>query len=108
MNHAIYFLNRVTSHILNKLPYYLLFNEEHDLHVLKVFGTLAYTSTIQSHTTKLDYKGRKCVFLGFKLGVKGAILIDTNDDKNFIQEILSTIKKFPYKLKWHYHSTIKT
>ena len=41
-----------------------------DLKILKVFGSLVYASTLHSHRTKLDPKGRKCVFLGFKSGMK--------------------------------------
>lgn len=44
-----YIMNRVPMPILeNKFPHYLLYNEEPDLHVLRIFRTLAYASTFHS------------------------------------------------------------
>lgn len=91
-------MNRVLSSILkNKSRYYMMFKEDHDLHTLKVFGTLAYVSTIQSYKTKLDHRGRKYIFLGFKQGVKGVILLDMNNQDMFIsRNVIHYEHIFPY------------
>lgn len=78
-------MNRLPCPILkNKSPYFMLFKEEPGLHTLKVFGTLTYASTLQSHRTKLDSRGRKIIFLGFKKGEKGEILLNINNHDIFM------------------------
>lgn len=78
-------MNKVDSPFLNKTsPYFVMHQKLLDLHVLKVFGSLVYTSTLHSHRTKLDPRGRKCIFLGFKTGMKGYILFDLNNKEIFV------------------------
>ena len=48
-----------------------------DLHDVKPFGYLCYTSIIVSSRHKFDPRARKCVFRGFNFGVKGYVLLDT-------------------------------
>lgn len=106
--HATYIINRVPSPLLeNKSPY-------------TVFGSLCYASTLHAHRTKLEPRARKCVFLGYKTGVKGCALLDLNN-KGVLYLILIIKELFlsrdvtfhenilPYKStqplsKWHYHS----
>lgn len=107
VNHVVYIMNKVTSPILNnKSPYYLLFNEEHDLHVSNFFGTLAYASTIQCHITKLDYRDKKRVFMNFKQVVKSVILLGTNNNENFLsRNVIHHEHIFSYKPNGNYHTT---
>jgi hypothetical protein len=64
VQHATYLINRLPTNVLNnKSPYELMHNDIPSLEHLKVFGSLAYASTLQSHTTKLEPRSRKCIFL---------------------------------------------
>lgn len=98
VNDVVYIINRVPNPILkNKSPYFMLFKEEPDLHTLKVFDTLTYASTLQTHITKLDSRGRKCIFLSFKQGVKGVILLDISNHDIFIsRNVIHYEHIFPY------------
>ncbi|CAJ2674628.1 unnamed protein product [Trifolium pratense] len=70
--HSVFLMNRMPSMaIKGQLPYKLLYNKLPDLSMLKVFGCLCYTSTHEAQRSKLDYRAQKCVFLGYKAGMKG-------------------------------------
>ncbi|GAU49938.1 hypothetical protein TSUD_290950 [Trifolium subterraneum] len=112
--HATYIINRMCTPVLeNKSPHEMLHNQLPDLHDLKVFGSLAYASSLSVHRTKLSPRGRKCVFLGYKQGVKGTVLLDLNTKEIFISRNVTHYDHFfPYqttnsKIHWHYHSNFE-
>lgn len=81
MHHAVFIMNCVPNIVLhNKSLYQCLYNRDPELHDLKTFGTLTYASIIQEHRTKLDHRGRKCIFLGYMQGIKGVVLLDVNSN----------------------------
>ncbi|XP_045831491.1 uncharacterized protein LOC123922861 [Trifolium pratense] len=108
---ATYIINRIPTPLLHNLsPYFLHFQQQPDLHELKVFGSLCYASTIQNHRTKLDTRARKVVYLGLKPCVKGSNLLNLNT-KNIFVSINVTFHEhiLPYKgtnssFTWEYHS----
>jgi hypothetical protein len=70
--HAVFIMNRVPSTAIEgRIPYDALHQKLPDLSLLKVFGSLCYVSSIDPHRSKLDHRARKCVFLGYKAGMKG-------------------------------------
>ncbi|KAI5415337.1 hypothetical protein KIW84_040691 [Lathyrus oleraceus] len=78
------------------------------MHSLKVFGSLAFASTLHMHRTKLVPRGRKCVFLGYKNGMKGVILYDINSHTVLVsRNIIHHEHIFPYinvnSTNWNYH-----
>ncbi|CAJ2642469.1 unnamed protein product [Trifolium pratense] len=111
--HATFIINRITTPVLhNKSPYEMLHNDLPNLHDLKVFGSLAYASTLTIHRTKLSPRGRKCVFLGYKHGVKGTVLYDLESKEIFISRNVTHFDHIlPYttdktQFHWHYHTSI--
>jgi hypothetical protein len=110
--HAAYIINRVTTPLLHsKSPYHLLYGKPPDLSELKVFGSLCYASTLHIHRTKLDPRARKCIFLGYKSGMKGVVLYDMNDKKIFVsRDVTHHDHILPYhnstnSIPWTYHTT---
>jgi len=102
--HAVFIMNRVPSPILN--------NQTPDLHQLKVFGSLAYASTLQSQRIKLASRARKCIFLGYRSGMNGVILLNIHT-KLLFDSINVTHHEciFPYKqnnstIPWEYHTNV--
>jgi hypothetical protein len=61
-----------------------LYNSPPDIESLKVFGSLCFASTLQSHRTKLEPRARKCIFLGYKSGMKGVVLLDLKNRAVFV------------------------
>lgn len=58
--------------------YQLLHGELPKLDDLRVFGCLCFVSTLAASRTKFDKRARKCVFLGFRMHVKGAVVYDVH------------------------------
>lgn len=107
--HAAYVINCVPSPLLqNKSLFFLIHGKLPNLENLKVLRCLSQASTLQAHRSKLEPRGRKCVFLGYKTGVKGAILMDLNNKQIFIsRNIIYHEKILPYKgtqsiSQWNY------
>jgi len=76
--HVVHIINRLPPTVKNNVcPYQILYKKPPTYLNLKVFGTLCFASTLENNRTKLDPRARKCVFLGFKVGVKGYVLLDT-------------------------------
>ena len=95
---ATFLINRTPSPLLhNKTPYELLHNSPVDYSMFKVFGCLAFASTLHAHRTKFDPRARVCVFMGYPVGMKGYRLYDIQAKQFFISRdvvFLETI--FPF------------
>jgi hypothetical protein len=75
--------------------YHLLYDSIHDMNIFKVFGSLCYASTLQSHRTKLYPRARKSTFLGYKLDFKGHVLFYLHSSKGIarpLSELMSCNK----------------
>lgn len=80
-------MNRIPSKVLgNESPHEILFGERMDLQMIKVFGSLCFANTSSSSISKLDSRARKCVFLGYKQGVKGFVLLDLASHDFFLSQ----------------------
>jgi len=74
---VVFLINRIPTPLLQgQSPYYVLHQKLPDITTFKVFGCLCHASSLQSHKTKLQTRARKTVFLGYKSGYKGFILLD--------------------------------
>jgi len=73
-----------TPLLQNKSPFQMLYDDIPGPNDFNVFGSLCFASTLQIHITKLQPKARKSVFLGYKSGYKGYVLLDMHDHTIFI------------------------
>lgn len=51
---------------------------------MKVFGCLAFTSTLNNNQHKFDPRARRYVFLGYPLRTRGYKLLDIKNSKFFV------------------------
>lgn len=74
---ATFLINRTPSPILNNnTPYEVPYKEAADYSLIRVFGCLAFASTLTANRNKFQPRARMCVFLGYHSGVKGYKLYD--------------------------------
>jgi len=98
VSHAIHLINRLpTPTLKNKSPYEIFHGDPPTLLHLKVFGCLCYASTLENNRTKFDPRARKGVFIGYKTGVKGYIVLDIQTREIFIsRNVIFYEHVFPY------------
>ena len=60
----------------NKSPFELLYSIPVDYTSFRVFGCLAFASSLPIHRSKFDPRAHTCVFMGYPTGMKGYRLYD--------------------------------
>jgi len=69
---ACYLVNRSPSSVLeDKTPQEVWTGKKPSLSLLRVFGCDAYVHVPKEKRTKWDSKSKKCIFIGYKDGLKG-------------------------------------
>jgi hypothetical protein len=72
VGNACYLANRSSSSVSDdKTPQEVWSGKKHSLTHLKVFGCEAYVHVPKENMSKLDKKDEKCIFIGYKYGLKG-------------------------------------
>lgn len=96
---SVFLINRIPTPTLdNKTPFEVLFKRKPVYTDLKVFGCLAFATTLMHNRHKFDPRGRKCVFLGYPFGTKGYKLLDLENNKVFISRNVKFYEDiFPFK-----------
>ena len=72
METACYLVNRSPSSVLeDKTPHEVWIGKKPSLSHLRVFGCDEYVHVPKEKRTKLDNKSERCIFIGYKDGLKG-------------------------------------
>ena len=80
------------------------YNDIPNLSHINFFGCLAFATTSSVQRTKFSSRARKCVFLGYKDGVKGFTLFDMSHKNIFVtRDVIFYENHFPF-----YKDTIDT
>ena len=85
VQHAAFLINRIPSPVLHdKSPFELMYRKVPDLNELKPFSCLCYAAIVVARRHKFDTRSRKSVFIGFKSGVRGFVLVNLDTREVFI------------------------
>jgi len=83
--HVAHIINMFPTLVLNySSPHEMLYQTEAGFNGLKVFGSLCYASTLSTNRRKFDPRASKCVFISFKRGTKGYILLNIQSREIFV------------------------
>jgi len=95
----VHIINMLLTPVLNYFsPREMLYKTSPDFNQLKVFGSLCYASTLSTNRSKFDSRTSKCVFIGFKKGTKGYILLNIQSRQIFLYRNVVFYKHiFPYQ-----------
>lgn len=101
-------INSLPSKLLNyKCLFTLLYYDIPDYSSITIFSSLVYACSHPLHRTKLDFRLRKCIYLGLKFGVKGSILYDISNRNIFLfRDTIYFEHIFPFKQNQHPSSSI--
>ena len=95
----MFLINRISSPLLQNLsPFELLYNKASKHEDFKPFGCLCYVLTLKQGHHEFDPRASPCVFLGFKLGVKGYIFYDlASGEINVTRNTIFSELVFPFQ-----------
>jgi len=84
VNHVSYLRSRSPSTTINlQIPEEIWRGEYVDYSTLRIFGCLAYSLADSQKRNKVEFKSKKCIFIGFTKGVKSFKLSDSETRSPF-------------------------
>jgi len=97
--HVAHIINMLPTPVLNDFcPHKRLYKTPQDFDQLKVFGSLCYAITLSTNRSKFNPRASKCVFIGFKKGTKGYILLNIQSREIFVsRDVVFYEHVFPYQ-----------
>jgi hypothetical protein len=94
----VFLINRLPTRLLQmKTPLELLLHETPDYTFLKVFGCACWPHTRPYNNHKLEFRSKKCVFLGYSSLHKGYKCLHVPSNRVFMsRDVISDENVFPF------------
>ena len=95
---ATYLINRLPSKIINnQTPFEHLFHQTPDYSSLRTFGCACWPNLRPYNARKLQFRSKRCVFLGFSNIHKGFKCLDVNEGRVYIsRDVVFDEHVFPF------------
>lgn len=82
--HAVYLIDQIPIPVLKDAsPYEILFQKLLDYHHMRILRCLCFIGTLTALRHKFDPCSTKCIFLSFKLGIKGYKVLNKHTQQIF-------------------------
>jgi transposase InsO family protein len=96
---AIYLINRLPTPTLSYLtPYFKIFHRSPDYHLLRTFGCTCYPLLRPYNQHKLNFRSKKCVFMGYSPHHRGYRCLDLSTHRIYIsRDVVFNEQEFPAK-----------
>jgi histone deacetylase 1/2 len=74
---AVFLINRLPSRVINnETPFLRIYSKHPDYSFIKTFGCACWPNMRPYNTRKLEFRSKKCVFLGYSYKHKGYKCLD--------------------------------
>lgn len=95
---SVFLINRLPSKIIqNDTPYERLLGHEPDYTFLRIFGCACWPNLRPYNTKKLQFRSKRCVFLGYSNSHKGFKCLDPSEGRVYIsRDIVFDENIFPF------------
>lgn len=95
---ATYLINRIPSRVINfSTPLELLFHTNPDYSFLRVFGCACWPNLRPYNKRKLQFRSKKCAFLGYSFHHKGYKCLDISTGRVYIsRDVIFDETVFPF------------
>ena len=91
---AVYLRNRSPTKAVEAMtPFEAWVGEKPNVGHLRTFGCVAYANVAKDERKKLDFKARRCIFLGYGTETKGYRLYDPKREKSSLVEMWFSMKR---------------
>jgi histone deacetylase 1/2 len=97
---AVFIINRLPSRVIDHdTPLHRLFGQEPEYASLRTFGCAVWPNLRPYNTRKLEFRSKKCVFLGYSNLHKGFKCLDPSDGRVYIsRDVVFDEQLYPFSL----------
>ena len=96
---AVFLINRTPSKVIHfATPFERLYNQQPDYSSLRVFGCACWPNLRPYNSRKLEFRSKRCVFLGYSNLHKGYKCLDISTGRVYIsRDVVFDEEIFPFK-----------
>jgi len=95
---VVFLINRLPSKVIdNDTPLHRLYKQEPDYSFLRTFGYAVWPNLRAYNTCKLQFRSKRCVFIGYRNSLKGFKCLDPSEGRIYIsRDVVFDETVFPF------------
>ena len=98
LSKPLFFINRLPSKVINyDTPLHRLYGQEPNYTLLRTFGCVVWPNLRAYNTRKLQFRSKRCVFVGYSNSHKGFKCLDPGEGRIYIsRDVVFDEAMFPF------------